>query len=90
MIAPAEKMSQTMETHEIINGGGDTVRYASMNVDGIRDEFMHCDFGPAYITSRGSRYYWMGVSYSFDEWLTINDVLDDEQKVLLKLQERRV
>lgn len=57
----------------------------------IADEIWHREDGPALcwgdpssITSIG--WVWRGHSYVFDEWLKVNTVLSDEEKLMLKLQ----
>jgi hypothetical protein len=43
--------------------------------------------GPAYEYPDGSKYWWLNdIGYEFDEWLEVNTLISEEEKLMLKLQ----
>lgn len=51
--------------------------------------YWHREDGPAQelvSNSQAVSWWWKDTGYSFDEWLKVNDVLSDEEKLMLKLR----
>jgi hypothetical protein len=63
---------------------------AAITVEGSQFWFIHGERhrtdGPASMYTNGDNYWWLdGIPYPFDIWLALTP-LDEEQKLLLKLQ----
>lgn len=53
-----------------------------------RHGWFHRNDGPAFFNAEYGNLHWYfdGKKYSFEEWLEINDEIDEDDKILLKLE----